>query len=133
MKNDREFMKKCIKLSKKSLDFGELPFASLIVKDNQIIAQSGNKVQKAKDVTRHAEIVVMQKAQKILNTADLSECVIYSSTEPCPMCAFMIRELKFKKVVFGVISPIMGGYSRFKILQDTQLETLKKVYSKPPL
>ena len=78
-------------------------------------------------------MVVIKKAQKVLSTQNLSDCTIYASTEPCPMCSFMIRELKFKKVVFAVHSPIMGGSSHFKILQDKRLEKIRNFYTKPPL
>ena len=48
------------------------------------------------------------------------------------MCSFMIRELKFKKVVFSMYSPIMGGYSKWHILQDKQLEILVDYFGIPP-
>ncbi|MDP2649419.1 MAG: nucleoside deaminase [bacterium] len=133
MKKDNVYIRRCIELSKKSLDNGELPFGSLIVKRGRIIAESENRTKKDGDITSHAEMVVVKKTQKVLGTQNLSDCTIYCSTEPCPMCSFMIRELKFKKVVFAVRSPIMGGFSNFKILQDKRLEKIKNFYTKPPL
>ena len=133
MKRDDFYIRKCIELSRKSLKDGELPFGSVIVKGERIIAESGNRTKVDGDITSHAEMVVIKKAQKVLKTQDLSECTIYASTEPCPMCSFMIRELKFKKVVFAVYSPIMGGSSHFKILQDKRLEKIRNFYTKPPI
>lgn len=133
MKSDEKFIKRCIKLSEQSLNMGELPFASIIVRNGKIIAQSKNRTKIDNDLTHHAEIIVIKSAQKVLSSTDLSRCTIYSSTEPCPMCSFMIRESKFKKVVFSVQSPIMGGYSKFKILQDPNLEKLSNFFNKPPV
>ena len=103
MKRDDLYIRRCIELSKKSLKDGELPFGSLIVKAGRIIAESENRTKKDGDITSHAEMVVIKKAQKVLSTQNLSDCTIYASTEPCPMCSFMIRELKFKKVVLRYI------------------------------
>ncbi len=128
---DEKFMRRCIELSEKSLQGGDNPFGCVIVKNNEILVESGNEVKK-NDVTNHAEIVAMKKAQQILKTSDLSDCTIYSNCEPCPMCAFMMRELKFKKVVFSLTSPHMGGFSKWNILQDTGLEKFEPVFSKPP-
>jgi len=116
------YIRKCIDLAEQSVKSGEAPFGSLIVKNNQIIATATNTSRLNHDVSRHAEIVAMQRAQKKLGK-DLSDCEIYSNCEPCPMCAFMMRELGFKKVVFGVLSPHMGGHSRWNILQDEVLST----------
>ncbi|MBI2028869.1 nucleoside deaminase [Candidatus Gottesmanbacteria bacterium] len=129
---DKKYIKRCIELSRLSLKNGELPFASLVVFKNKIISESENRARRDNDPTHHAEIIVLLKARKILKTDNLSSCIIYSSTEPCPMCSFIIREFKVGKVVFGLPSPVMGGFTRFKILQDKGLETLTKFYSKPP-
>ncbi|MEX0616606.1 MAG: nucleoside deaminase [Candidatus Woykebacteria bacterium] len=132
MKKDETFIKRCIELAEKALDNGEATFGSLVVRNNKVIAESSSTTKRDNDVTNHAEILVMRKAQKLLNTSDLSECSIYSNCEPCAMCSFMIRELKFKKVVFASKSPLMGGFSRWKILQNKKLEALKPFFDKSP-
>jgi len=132
MKNpDKKFIKRCIDLSESALKKGDNPFGSVITKKEKIIAEAKNKI-KNNDVTQHAEIVAMRKAQKILKTNDLSDCVIYSNCEPCPMCSFMIRELKFKKVVFSLESPYMGGFSRWNILKDKKILKFRPIFSDPP-
>lgn len=104
----------------------------MIVKDGEIIVTSINKTREHNDVSAHAEIAVMRKAQKLLQTDNLSGYTIYSNCEPCPMCAFMIRELRFSKVVFAIHSPLLGGYSRWKILQDERLSQLCPPFGNPP-
>lgn len=132
MTPDEHYMQKCIDLSKTAIAHGEMPFASLITRGDSIIAQSENAVGKEKDVTEHAEIVVMKMAQKLMKPEEFAECTLYTNVEPCPMCSFMIRELKFKKVVFSLHSPIMGGFSKWPILQDRELEQLTGYFGRPP-
>jgi tRNA(adenine34) deaminase len=128
---DEKYIERCIELSREALRAGDNPFGSVIVRNDQIVCEARNKI-KENDVTQHAEIVAMKEAQKILESDDLSECVIYSNCEPCPMYSFMIRELKFKKVVFALESPYMGGFSRWDILQDRGLLRFKPVFGEPP-
>jgi len=132
MKNDEFYIKKCIELAEKSVKNGEAPFGSLIVKKGKIIVAVTNANEKKGDVTSHAEIMAMRKAQKKLKSKDLADCEIYSNCEPCPMCSFMMRELHFKKVVFGVRSPNMGGFSRWNILKDKGLSKIKPFFADEP-
>lgn len=127
----KKYIKRCIELSKKALKKEDNPFGALIANEEGMLVESENKIKK-NDVTNHAEIMVMRKAQKMLETDDLSEYTIYSNCEPCPMCAFMMRELKFKRVVFAIHSPYMGGYSKWNILEDRDLLKFEPIYSDPP-
>ena len=126
---DKEYIKRCIIISKESLQRGDHPFGSIITKESKMIAQSLNNSKK--DISSHAEMLVLRKAAKI-EGKDLSSCTLYSNCEPCPMCSFMIGEYKIRKVVFAVSSPYMGGYSKWKILQDEWLEKVKPYFSAPP-
>ncbi len=131
-KTDEYYIKKCIALAEKSVKNGEAPFGSLIVRNGKIIVAVTNANEKNHDVTSHAEIMAMRKAQKKLKTKDLADCEIYSNCEPCPMCSFMMRELHFKKVVYGVKSPNMGGHNKWNILQDKDLSKIKPFFSDEP-
>lgn len=130
-KEDEKYMRRCIQLSEKALKLGDNPFGCVIASKDGILAEARNKI-KENNVTNHAEILAMRKAQKLLKTSDLSEYTIYSNCEPCPMCAFMMRELKFKRVVFALPSPQMGGYSKWNILEDGELIKFKPFFSNPP-
>ena len=127
---DEFFIKKCIELSEKSVENGGAPFGALIVKDIRILCDSINNAQNK--ISDHAEILVLDKAHKIIGTSDLSSCILYSNCEPCPMCSFMIREYKIKKIVFSVHSYFMGGFSKWKILQDKEISKFEKFFGKPP-
>lgn len=77
------------------------PFGAVIVKDGQIIAQSGNQVLKLKDPTAHAEISAIRQACENLGSFDLTGCTIYTSCEPCPMCLGAIYWAHIDKVYYG--------------------------------
>ncbi len=131
MENQNEkFILKCIELAQKGLEKGEMPFASLITKGDEIIVESINGA--AGRISDHAEILVLDRAHKILGTSDLSGYTLYTICEPCPMCSFMIREYKIKKVVFSLFSLFMGGYSKWNILQDQEIAQFKDFFGQPP-
>ena len=100
-------MNKYMKKAKENADRGIEnkeggPFGAVIVdKEGNIIANGNNKVLKDKDPTAHAEIVAIREACKVLNTNDLSECILYTSCEPCPMCLSAIIWANIKEVYFG--------------------------------
>ena len=77
------------------------PFGAVIVKDGEIIAKAHNMVISTNDPTMHAEIAAIRKATKLLGRFDLSDCEIYSSCEPCPMCFSAIHWAKMKKLYYG--------------------------------
>lgn len=78
------------------------PFGAVIVdKEGKIIAEGNNKVLSKKDPTAHAEIEAIRNACKKLNTYDLSEYILYTSCEPCPMCLSAIIWSNIKKVYYG--------------------------------
>lgn len=130
-KNHEKYMRRCIELAEESLKNGDNPFGCVIVKKGEILVESGNEIREY-DVTNHAEIMAMKKAQKLLKTSDLSDCAIYSNCEPCPMCSFMMRELKFNTVVFAITSPYMGGFSKWGILEDEGLKKFEPIFTNPP-
>jgi tRNA(Arg) A34 adenosine deaminase TadA len=87
LKQHEKFMRIAIKLSEENVRkaLGG-PFGAVIVKDGKLIAKSANRVTTDIDPTAHAEISAIRLAAKKLKTFDLSDCVIYTSCEPCPMC-----------------------------------------------
>ena len=78
------------------------PFGAVIIdKMGNIIAKAHNTVLKDKDPTAHAEINVIRKACKIMNTNDLSNLILYTSCEPCPMCLSAIIWANIKEVYYA--------------------------------
>ena len=100
-------MNKYMQIAKENADKGIAnheggPFGAVVVdKEGNIIANGNNKVLKDKDPTAHAEIVAIREACKVLNTNDLSNYILYTSCEPCPMCLSAIIWANIKEVYFG--------------------------------
>lgn len=94
-------MRKAIQLSVDNIDNGGGPFGAVIVKDGKIIAEASNSVTNDNDPTAHAEVNAIRIASKKLNRFDLSDCEIYTSCEPCPMCLGAIYWAGIKTVYYG--------------------------------
>lgn len=118
---DNEMMERCIRLSATATRHRDLPIACIVARGAEVIAEATNQVRREGDVTRHAELVALSKAQEIVKRKDLSGCTLYTTVEPCPMCSFPIRETRISRVVYAISSPIMGGVSRWNILRDPAL------------
>ena len=99
MKN--KFMQRAIELSIESINSGGGPFGSVIVKDEKIISEGMNRVTVDNDPTSHGEIVAIRNACKKLNTFNLSDCSLYSSCEPCPMCMSAIYWSRIGNVYYA--------------------------------
>jgi guanine deaminase len=97
-----EFMSEAVRLSLQNLHTGEGgPFGAVIVKNGKIIAKGNNCVLKDNDPTAHAEIVAIREACKVLGTFQLTDCELYTSCEPCPMCLGAIYWARPTKVYYA--------------------------------
>lgn len=99
--SNEEFMKRAIDLSEQNVQNGGGPFAAVIVKDGEIVAEGANRVTADLDPTAHAEVCAIRRACKKLNTFNLSDCVIYTSCEPCPMCLGAIYWAHLSKIFYA--------------------------------
>lgn len=97
-----QLMRLCIQEAISGVKKGEGgPFGAVIVKDNEIVAQAHNTVIKTNDPTAHAEINAIRHASQKLQRFDLSDCILLTSSEPCPMCLSAIMWSGIKKVYYG--------------------------------
>ncbi len=87
------------KLAKK---LGDLPFGAVIVLGSQIVGKGKCEDGTTGDVTEHAEINALRQACRTLKKNDLRDCTIYSTNEPCPMCASAIFQAKISKIIVGL-------------------------------
>lgn len=108
----------------KRMDGG--PFGACIVKGDRVIAVARNTVLK-NDATCHAEINAIRLASRKLRTFDLSGCVIYSTTEPCPMCFSAIHWARIDKIIYGTSTKDAKkiGFNELEIT-DSRLRSLGK-------
>ena len=100
---DRErHIDRAIELAREAVDDGNTPFGSLLVVDGEVVRESRNTTRSDADVTAHPELKLARWAARELNEAELAACTMYTSTEPCPMCASAIVYAGLDRVVFSV-------------------------------
>ena len=123
------YMNKCIELARIAKKRGDSPVGSILVKDDIIVGEGIEGVKVHNDITFHSEIEVIRNATQRLNTRDLSDCILFSTHEPCIMCSYAIRHHKINTIVFAISVEDVGGYSsKFKVLED---QSVKKWGSSP--
>ncbi len=96
-----ECMRRAIALSEENVKNGGGPFAAVIVKNGEIVAEGANRVTSDFDPTAHAEVSAIRAACKKLGTFILSGYEIYTSCEPCPMCLGAIYWSHLDKIYYG--------------------------------
>jgi len=77
------------------------PFGAVVVREGKVVSKAHNEVLKRNDPTAHAEILAIREASSILGRYDLSDCEIYSTSEPCPMCFSAIFWARIGRLIFG--------------------------------
>ncbi len=122
------------------------PFGAVVVKNSEVIASGHNRVLSSNDSTCHGEIDAIRKAESKLKTYDLSDCELYTTGEPCPMCLAAILWANIKKVYYGCklsdnaeigfrdvkFDNMMGGRSSLpeKFLEEKDREMCLEVFEK---
>ncbi|MBF9254993.1 nucleoside deaminase [Pontibacter sp. 172403-2] len=95
-------MQEAIRLSVEKMEEGYGgPFGAVVVRHGEIIARGFNNVLRSNDPTAHAEVDAIRKASHFLGTHELTDCDLYTSCEPCPMCLGAIYWARFRKVYYG--------------------------------
>lgn len=102
LERDRPFLQKAVEEAYEGVRSGEGgPFGAVIVRGDEVVVSCHNVVLKDTDPTAHAEVTAVREACKKLGRYDLSDCEIYASCEPCPMCFGAIHLSKLKRLVYG--------------------------------
>ncbi|MCA9243087.1 MAG: nucleoside deaminase [Phycisphaerales bacterium] len=99
--NHDHWMSLAIEQARRAISLGQSPFGSVIVRDGQLVAANHNEVWLRGDPTAHAEVTNIRAAAAALKSIDFSGCVLYSTCEPCPMCASAIHWAKLDAVYYG--------------------------------
>ncbi len=99
---DEKFMRRAIEISRTAIDTpGAEPFGAVIVKNGEIVGEGLSHALLAWDVTSHGEIEAIRDANRRLERLDLSDCEIYTTCEPCPMCVSVIGVARLGKMYYG--------------------------------
>ena len=102
------FMKRALACAAKAASLGEIPVGAVVVKDGKVISSGYNRREKDKNALLHAEMIALHRACKKLKTWRLTDCDLYVTLEPCPMCAGAIINARIRTVYFGASDP-KGG------------------------
>ena len=133
---DNEFMSIAINYAIEAAKRGDVPVGAVIVQkysgmesvSKKLISADGNR--KSVDPTAHAEMNVIRDACRILERWNLSDCELFVTLEPCPMCAGAIVQARIDRVVFGCADPKAGAAGTlYNILNDTRLNHRCKILS----
>ncbi|MDR0332180.1 MAG: nucleoside deaminase [Dysgonamonadaceae bacterium] len=112
MLDDNYFMRQTLQEAQKAFEKDEIPIGAVIVCQQRIIARSHNLTEMLNDVTAHAEMQAITAAANVLGGKYLTDCTLYVTIEPCPMCAGALGWAQISRVVYGA-SDEKRGYSLF--------------------
>ena len=125
-----KYMKEALKEAEKAELIDEVPIGCVIVKDDKIIARGHNQRETKQSPIGHAEIVVINKAAKKLNSWRLEGCDIYVTLEPCIMCSGAIIQSRINKVYYGASDPKGGALgSSINVLEAKNINHHPEVIS----
>lgn len=125
---ERSFLQMAIVTAEENMADGGGPFGAVVVREGTVIARAGNRVVPGHDPTAHAEVVAIRLAACASGTHDLSDCVIYASCEPCPMCLGAIYWAGIKRIVYASDRhrAAAAGFNDNHIYQELSLDNNKR-------
>jgi tRNA(adenine34) deaminase len=107
--SDDYFMGEALRQAARAFEAEEVPVGVVIVREGRIIARAFNQVELLKDATAHAEMLAITQAEAVVGDWRLTDCTLYVTKEPCPMCAGAIVHVRLARVVFGASDPNGGA------------------------
>lgn len=116
--SDEAFMREALRQAQKAYEADEVPVGAVVVRAGKIIARAYNQVELLKDATAHAEMLALTQAEAAVEDWRLTDCDLYVTKEPCPMCAGALVHVRIHRVIFGCKDPRAGaGGSIINLLQ----------------
>jgi tRNA(adenine34) deaminase len=116
--SDHYFMGEALRQAGRAYEAGEVPVGAIVVRAGRIIARAFNQVELLNDATAHAEMLALTQAEQAAGNWRLTDCTLYVTKEPCPMCAGALVHTRVQRVVFGASDPKGGAAgSALNILQ----------------
>jgi len=116
------FMKLALQQAQAALELDEVPVGAVIHRGGRVIGAAHNLTRQLRDPTAHAEMLSITQAAEAIGDWRLTDCVMYVTLEPCPMCAGAIVNARLPIVVYGATDPKGGAVSSlFELLNDSRL------------
>ena len=119
-------MMQCLELAEQASQAGEVPVGSIVVRDNLVISQACNAQIGSCDPTAHAEILALREAALATNNYRLPGCTLYSTVEPCLMCAGAMLHARVDRLIYGAPEP-RAGAATGKVNYFTELAHVHKL------
>lgn len=107
--SDHYFMGEALRQAARAFAAQEVPVGAVVVREGHIIARAYNQVELLKDATAHAEMLAITAAEEAVGDWRLTDCTLYVTKEPCPMCAGAGVHVRLARVVFGANDPKAGA------------------------
>jgi len=120
--NDEHFMREALRQAQKAFEASEVPVGAVVVRAGKIIARAYNQVELLKDATAHAEMLALTQAEAAVGDWRLTDCDLYVTKEPCPMCAGALVHTRVRRVIFGCTDPSAGAAG--SVMNLLQMPTL---------
>jgi len=109
LQSDHYFMGEALRQATRAYEALESPIGAIVVLEGRIIARAFNQVELLRDATAHAEMLAVTQAEEATGDWRLTKCTLYSTKEPCPMCAGAIVHVRLARVVYGASDPKAGA------------------------
>ena len=106
---DENFMREALRQAQKACNGGEVPVGAVVVRAGKIIGRAHNQVELLKDATAHAEMLALTQAEAAVGDWRLTDCDLYVTKEPCPMCAGALVHTRVRRLIFGCADPSAGA------------------------
>lgn len=122
IREDERWMQRCLELAQQANDADEVPVGALVVLDGVVVGEGRNRVEAQRSPLAHAEMEALQQALATVGEKRLPGAVLYSTLEPCFLCAGAILHTRVARVVFGARDPKFGAVrSLANVLEDARL------------
>jgi tRNA(adenine34) deaminase len=130
MELDETFMRDALRMAVKARAAEEVPVGAVVVREGKIVSRAYNQVELLKDATAHAEMLALTAAEAAVGDWRLTDCDLYVTKEPCPMCAGAIVHTRIRRVIFGCPDVRAGaGGTVMNLLQHNALNHRSQVTS----
>jgi len=109
LQSDHYFMGEALRQALRAYEAEEVPVGAVVVRNGRIIARAHNQVELLKDATAHGEMLALTQAEEAIGDWRLTDCTLYVTKEPCPMCAGAIVHVRLARIVFGASDAKAGA------------------------
>lgn len=119
---DQKWMSLALEEARLAAEKGEIPVGAVIVREGKLLARAHNLCEEGRDATAHAECLAISEACEKVGSWRLSDCTLYVTLEPCPMCAGAVINARIGRVIYGARDPRAGAFGSLLDLRRYPLE-----------